>query len=584
MRRYFLHNLIYVGQGNGRTLPETLREMKDMAMLDGRFPLLLITVFVLLLAAAGYFIVRRVRPPALVIAGGTLTIAGALGVITPHREFLHYVLLLPVPLTLWLGATVGGWWSQLATTRSRHLLAGALLAAGGLLPLITRCYQPLPSIFGTFAYHWRHPLSKVAMVVHALTGREGTLGVWGWANHLYVETGLPQATRDTHSVWSILPSAQREYHRATYLADLRRHEPAVFVDAVGPGAFGFEHRSVQAHEIFPELADYIRENYVLIRDVKEARIYARKGIAQLRNLSPLQIDVLLAQGRDNNRSNPTPRPITPLDKLSRKNIGPRSVMMLLPPTTVEWQLDDDVREVTLEFGFDPEAYERGASNGAEIILELASFAQTRQVYRRLLDPCHQPRDQGLQTVRVPLPPFSSDTHLVLRTDPGQFGDNAWDWVYLADLRFRRSPRFLPEQFPGFNRVPDSANAEASSLQGQGADVQLQLHAPASLTYLLEGSEQRLRFEYGFRPGAYSNGGRTDGAVYRVELQNPGQPARVLFERFLQPVDHPGDQGRQHLDLPLPAINKAASLILSIDPGPAGNAAWDWTYIINLDLN
>ena len=583
IRRYFLHNLIYVSQDTGRTMLEALRDMKNMAMLDGRFPLLLITVLAMGFAALGYSLIRRIRPAALLAVSSVLLIAAALAVMMPRREFLHYVLLLPVPLSLWLGATAGPWWESLASVRSRWLLAGVLLVAGGLLPLLTRCYQPLPSISENFGYHWRHPRSNVAMVVQALTEKGGSLGVWGWANHLYVETGLRQATRDTHSTWSILPSAQREYHRTTYLSDLRLHAPTVFVDAVGPNAFCFEHRSVQAHEIFPELADYIRENYVLLRDVKDARIYVRKNNRALLDLSALQLDLLLARGREKNRSNTIPPTITPLDKLSRKNIGPRSVMMLLPPTAVEWRLDDDVREITVDFGFDPEAYERGVSNGAEVILELVSIAQTRQVYRRLLDPSHQQNDRGLQTARITLPPFSTGTHLVLRTDPGRFGDNAWDWVYLAGMQFRRYPHFLPDQFPGFNRVPDSADAESSSLQEESDGPGLQLHAPASLTYSLDGHERRLRLEYGFKSGAYTNGGHTDGAIFQVTLHRANRPGHELFERLLDPSRNNANRGPQRLDLPLPRIQNGDRLVISIDPGPAGSAAWDWTYIKRLEL-
>jgi len=98
---------------------------------------------------------------------------------------------------------------------------------------------------------------------------------------------------------------------------------------------------------------------------------------------------------------------------------------------------DDVREVSLEFGFDPIAYERGASNGAELILELADGATTHSIYHRFLDPARVPADRGPQQARVTLPPYALGSHLILRTDPGQYGDTAWDWVYLASLKLHR---------------------------------------------------------------------------------------------------------------------------------------------------
>jgi hypothetical protein len=581
-RRYFLHNLLYV-QVTDQTVAEAVERMFGMALLDGRFPLLLGTAAVGLLAAIVYFVGRRVRPPVLFVIGALLCLAAAFAVIVPRREFLHYLLLLPVPIALLLGGAVGGWWTQPGSAGARRLIACLLLAAGALPPVVTRCRQPLPDIYGNFAYHWAHPRSPVAMVVRALSGGHGPLGVWGWATHLYVEAGLRQATRDPHSVWDIIATPQRDYHRAIYLEDLRRSAPAVFVDAVGPGAFCFEHRSQSAHEIFPELAEYVRDNYLLVRDVGEARIYARRGSAGLDQVSALQIDALLARGRGRTRDNLLGTAVTPLEQLTRKEIDGRTVTMLLPPAAVEWKLDEEVREVTVDFGFDPVAYASGGGNGAELVVELVSFANSRPVYRRMLDPVRLADDRGPQSARITLPPFSPDTRLVVRTEPGPHGDNAWDWVYLAGLQFHRSPRFVPAQFPGFNRTPDQADTPNAIVTGEGAAAQLLLHAPATLNYALEGGESRLQFDYGLRAGAYSDGGRTDGAGFRVELHPPGQPARVLFERLLQPARKETDRGTQRLDLKLPAAVPGTRLLISIDCGPSGNGAWDWTYLENLRL-
>ena len=257
--------------------------------------------------------------------------------------------------------------------------------------------------------------------------------------------------------------------------------------------------------------------------------------------------------------------------------------MFLAPTRVEWPLDARVREVTLEFGFDPVAYERGTTNGAEVIVELVYLQKMRTVYRRLLDPRQQPNDRGTQSVLITLPPFPEGSRLIVRTDPGASGDNAWDWVYVSSLQMHRSEGFITQQFPGFNRVPDSADAVNSKFLDDAGGRFLLLHAPGSLTYLLRGDEHRLSFAFGFLPGAYADGGRTDGAVFRVEWEHPGQPVKVLFERFLQPLDHPADRGRQLAELLLPAVTRGDRLTISIDPGPAGNDAWDWTYLTNLTI-
>lgn len=580
LRRYFLQNLLYVGNGSvtGKALGIMIRD----ALLDGRFPLFIGTALTGLLAMIFYVIRHRMRPSDLLVAGSGVTLAALAAVIAPRREFLHYVLLLPVPLTLCYGAAVGACWHHLATVRSRLVLAVLGLAAG-LLPLITRGLQPAPGIFGNFADNWRHPHSSTAVVLRALVGgSDETLGVWGWASHLYVETGLPQATRDGTSLWSIEPNAQQAYHRSVYLADLRRQAPAVFVDAVGQGAFTFEDRIRQAHENFPELADYIRQNYTLIVDLRDARIYARNGLAAIREMGPTRLWHLVAQGRGPGPLKISP-PLSSLDQLQHKTISQRRVTMLLPPTRVAWWLDEDVREVSFDFGYDHVAYEQGRSNGTELILELVRHQYTRMVYRRFLDPARQPQDRGPQTARVTLPPFAPGTTLQLRTDPGPHGDDAWDWVYLAGLELLRNPVFLPQQFPGFTRVPDSADGATATILEEGPKRLFMLHAPGSLTYSLRGSERQLRFNFGFRPGAYSEGGQTDGAIYRVELQSTGRPVRIIFERFLQPRSREEDRGPQHAWLTLPPLLPGDDLTLIIDPGPAGNVAWDWTYISAFDL-
>ncbi len=580
-RRYFLTNLVYVS--DTRPLQAALGEMATLSLRDGRIPLFLGTMAAIALAAAAYYAIRRVRPPALFLPGLALSLAAFAAVITPHREFLHYALLLLVPLTIMVGALVGGWWQGLSSARARWSLAAVLFLAGGLPAVLTRCRQPAPEVYGLFLYQWHHPRTSVAEIIHALAQPPQTLGVWGWANHLYVETGLPQATSDTHSVWAINANSQRDYYRACYLADLRRNQPTVFVDAVGADAFAMQNRTTQGHESFPELAAYIRQNYTLVVDLGEARIYEANSAPARRNLTWQRITELTEKGRWRVRLNSTPASLTPLGQFQRKFIANQDVTMLLPPAAIEWALDDDVRQVSIEFGFDPVAYIRGSSDGAEVVLELVHGEQTRAVYRRFLDPAHRADDHGPQTAIVALPPFSSGTHLVLRSEPGPRGDTAWDWLYLANLEFKHSRKFLPTQFPGFTRVPDSVDASNSTLLDEDNARLFLMHAPGSLTYTLVGNETHLSFGFGFRAGAYSNGGHTDGAVFRVELERPGQPTRSLWTRHLQPVSEPADQGRQQADLTLSSIQPGDHLVVRIDTGPDHNAAWDWTYLLNLRL-
>ena len=96
-----------------------------------------------------------------------------------------------------------------------------------------------------------------------------TLSIWGWMPQVYVQLGLPPATRDAVSHYAVASSLQ-DYYRRRYLVDLKRGRPAIFIDAVGDGGFpAYSHwTTAQKHECFPELAKFIDDNYSLFTSVQ----------------------------------------------------------------------------------------------------------------------------------------------------------------------------------------------------------------------------------------------------------------------------------------------------------------------------
>ncbi len=428
--RFFLQNFNYVATGTSPSGGDALRSLWHNAWVDGSFPLFLAIVSAGLAAAAVALVVRRERPSLLWTAAAGVTLAALAAVITPRRDYLHYVLLLPIPFTLWFGVALGGWWRGLQLPRRRIALAGVALAAG-VLPLAQRSLEAKAPIYGGFTHHWKYPRSNVAAVVHALAGRDDTLGTWGWACALHVECALPQATRDGTTALSIDASPYQAYHRAVYLADLQSRRPPVFVDAVGPGAFVYTDRERQAHESFPELAAFIRRNYTLVLEQLDARIYAWNDLPALRDLSPARLHQLVMQGRDPEKFLMSFTPAA-LETVQRKFIGPHKVALLPPATRVEWPLDRGMTAVDLEFGCDPAARPDRGSDAA-FTLEVVDPAGTRLVLQRVLNPAHQAGDRGLQRTQVALPSFLPGSALVLRTDPARNG------LYLAGLRLQRPP-------------------------------------------------------------------------------------------------------------------------------------------------
>jgi len=271
---YILDSLIYVGAGQARAT--VLGELIRGAYYTWHFPAFLCAPVLTVAAAAVACVGRRRWPSPLFAAGAWFAAATVYAVLAPGRDFAHYLLFLILPLTLWSGAALGDVWESVRGPWMRRALALGFAGLGALLPVGIRATQPLPMIFGQFAEVWRHPRDEVGQALHTLRRPGDSLLVWGWFAHAYVESGLPQATREAQTDRAIRPSPLRDtYFRPRLMSDLRRSRPAFIVDAVGSGAFIYTNRAESAHEIFPELRDYVQANYVLLSDVGYARIYVR---------------------------------------------------------------------------------------------------------------------------------------------------------------------------------------------------------------------------------------------------------------------------------------------------------------------
>ena len=106
------------------------------------------------------------------------------------------------------------------------------------------------------------------------------------APQFYVQTGLPQANRDSISSRQIEPGDHDGYFRALYVAELTRNRPAVFLDAVGPGGFGYTNRLTQGHEAIAGVRDFVAANYGLVDEIAPVRIYVRRDRLAGRTTSP----------------------------------------------------------------------------------------------------------------------------------------------------------------------------------------------------------------------------------------------------------------------------------------------------------
>lgn len=98
----------------------------------------------------------------------------------------------------------------------------------------------------------------------------------------------------------------------------------------------------------------------------------------------------------------------------------------------------------------------------------------------------------------------------------------------------------------------------------------QFHAPSLMKVHKPVGVHKLKAFYAMRPGAYEQGGATDGVVILVWLETTSGKAIPIFKRDLDPVRTPSDRNEQLLDVDLPSDDGT----LFIDINPKASPAYD----------
>ncbi len=205
-------------------------------------------------------------------AAWVMLATSVVAVLTPGRPLPHYLGFLILPLSLLLLAH----WRALNPVVTWP--GAAAFLAVTLLPLGWIAWRS-PSIYaGQYAHHrYEHPPSQAAYFIYQQARPGDTLAMWGWYSQLYIETGLPQGTRESQTTRQLsIDPAVRSYYLGRYVRDLLERRPAWFVDAVGPRSLGYHDRSEHGHEAVPELAGIIRDRYDFVAEIEQLRIYRRR--------------------------------------------------------------------------------------------------------------------------------------------------------------------------------------------------------------------------------------------------------------------------------------------------------------------
>jgi hypothetical protein len=210
------------------------------------------------------------------VASLLLLLATLYSIYQPHRYFEHYLLFSVVPIACCVAGALGLIRQGAIWEKHKTIMAICYIALFAV-PMIAVSLSSRNEFVRTIRNHVHVLRSAGGLAIERYAKPGDVISIWGWAPRFYVETQTIMATRDAETSRQVYPNPYRDYFRDRFLRDLEAWKPAVFVDAIGPGAFILVDRASQGHESFPALAAYIQEHYELKEDVAGIRIYQAKA-------------------------------------------------------------------------------------------------------------------------------------------------------------------------------------------------------------------------------------------------------------------------------------------------------------------
>ncbi len=139
-----------------------------------------------------------------------------------------------------------------------------------------------------------------------------------------------------------------------------------------------------------------------------------------------------------------------------------------------------------------------------------------------------------------------------------------------------------ERFHMFNVAPVAYEAQAipseEVIDGQQVMV---MHAPSEMTFDLPAHASEINGKHGFLPGAYSNGGNTNGAEFLIVWSN-GKDTIELYRRFMDPVKESLDRGLKNFHIDLKHLS-GGRVYFRVLPGPYNDHSWDWTAWTGIEI-
>jgi hypothetical protein len=266
-----------------------------------------------------------------------------------------------------------------------------------------------------------------------------------------------------------------------------------------------------------------------------------------------------------------------------RELNKEPVTLVHAPGSITWDLTPGDQQLIFSYGLMPQAYLEGRTDGVEFNVEvLWPPNDGRILFKQMLRPRTVEVDRGMHRARLFLPPFEPGAQLRIRTHPGPDNDAAFDQSYVARVQIKNGP-LVPAQFNGLGVVPVGGLLPHMAVAGIGARPVYLVHAPGEVVLEIPSGSREIACDLGLLPGAYTNGGNSDGVGYTFEVLLPDGMRRTLFTRYVDPVHQAGDRGSPHVVVPLPALPAGAQLRISTDVGPHGDRSWDQSFVADVQF-
>ena len=268
-----------------------------------------------------------------------------------------------------------------------------------------------------------------------------------------------------------------------------------------------------------------------------------------------------------------------------KELNKEAIRIVHAPGSITWDLKPNDQQLIFSYGMMPDSYlGENLSDGVEFNVEILwPDGDGRILWQRMMRPVRLPADRGMQRIRLPLPPHEPGAQIRIRTHPGQDNDGTSDQSYITRLQIK-SGSLIGSQFSGLGVVPTNQRLPRESVAGIGDKPVYLLHAPNEVRIPLPAGARNLELESGLLPGAYENGGNSDGVEFGVFALLPDETKEYLGGWLLNPRDEPAHRGPQSHHVEIPAFPDGTQIIVATNVGPHGDRSWDQSYICNLTFN